>query len=55
MLNEAKLLAQLSHPHIIKYVDCYSDNAMFNIVMEYARHGDLWQIIQAHVCFVPGD
>lgn len=44
-LNEAKLLAQLSHPHIIKYEECYSDSVTFHILMEYARHGDLWNRI----------
>eukprot|EP00668_Euglena_longa_P032383 GGOE01041699.1.p1 GENE.GGOE01041699.1~~GGOE01041699.1.p1 ORF type:complete len:318 (-),score=92.27 GGOE01041699.1:282-1235(-) len=45
-MNEARVLAKLQHPHIIQYEDCYSDSVMVYIVMEYAAHGDLWQVIQ---------
>eukprot|EP00667_Euglena_gracilis_P010462 EG_transcript_10654 len=45
-MNEARVLAKLEHPHIIQYEDCYRDSVMVYIVMEYAAHGDLWQVIQ---------
>lgn len=48
-MNEARVLAKLEHPHIIQYEDCYRDSVMVYIVMEYAAHGDLWQVIQTQV------
>ncbi|KAL9654085.1 hypothetical protein ABK040_011629 [Willaertia magna] len=45
-LNEVKVLASLSHPNIIKYIDSFTDGGKLNIVMEYASQGDLYDKIK---------
>ena len=42
-LNEIRILASLSHPHIIAYKDAFFDESSNTlcIVMEYAERGDL--------------
>ena len=47
-LNEARILASLSHPNIIGYKDAFYDenSRTLNIVMEYADDGDISHKIQ---------
>jgi len=46
-LNEVRILASISHPHIITYKEAFIDepSASLWIVMEYADDGDLFQKI----------
>ena len=46
-LSEVRILAQLRHPHIITYHESYIHDGYLNIIMEYARGGDLQQHLQA--------
>eukprot|EP01006_Ploeotia_vitrea_P015823 TRINITY_DN46178_c0_g1_i1.p2 TRINITY_DN46178_c0_g1~~TRINITY_DN46178_c0_g1_i1.p2 ORF type:complete len:340 (+),score=29.62 TRINITY_DN46178_c0_g1_i1:97-1116(+) len=46
-VNEVNTLSRLDHPHIVRYVDCFSDDEALCIVMEYAAGGDLWSNIVA--------
>ena len=46
-INEAEVLSQMDHPHIIRYIDSFYEKDMINIVMEYAEKGDLGQRIKA--------
>ena len=39
--EQAELLKQLRHPHIVEYVDSYIEDGFFIIVMEYCEEGDL--------------
>lgn len=43
---EVQLLAKLSHPHIIKMHEFFSDEEHLYIVMQYASKGDLHQILK---------
>jgi NIMA (never in mitosis gene a)-related kinase len=49
-LNEIRLLASISHPHIIGYRESFydTDNNTLNIVMELADQGDLQSKISTH-------
>jgi serine/threonine protein kinase len=42
-IKECHVLASLSHPHIIGYMDSFVDDetSKLNIVMEFAEHGTL--------------
>ncbi|HLZ57084.1 MAG TPA: protein kinase, partial [Ktedonosporobacter sp.] len=42
-LNEARILAHLSHPHIIRVLDCGLDEGIPYLVMDYAPKGTLRQ------------
>ncbi len=42
-LNEARLLARLTHPHIIRILDFGLEDDIPYLVMEYAEHGTLRQ------------
>jgi serine/threonine protein kinase len=42
-----QVLAQLDHPNVVKYHDCFSDEQYINIVMEYCDAGDLGDVIKA--------
>jgi len=44
-LQEASVLAQMSHPNIIRYTDTFIARERLYIVMEYAEAGDLWRIM----------
>jgi len=49
--EEAKILASLNHPNIIRLVDCRDTiliDGCMHIVTEYADQGDLYQIISKH-------
>ena len=45
-LNEIRLLQQMQHPHIIRYLDCKMERNELTVVMELADHGDLSQLIK---------
>lgn len=46
-IDEARVLAQLNHPHVIKYYDSFIDSEKnLNILMEYAAGGDLANILR---------
>lgn len=47
-IDEARVLAQLNHPHVIKHYDSFVDKEknILNIVMELASRGSLSQIIK---------
>eukprot|EP01135_Chromosphaera_perkinsii_P006128 Nk52_evm1s412 gene=Nk52_evmTU1s412 len=44
-LNEATVLSKLHHPNVIGYLDCYEDEGMLLIEMEYADGGTLADLI----------
>src|SRR5690242_2420271 len=43
ILNEARTIARLEHPHIIRIFECNIDNENPFLVMSYAPHGSLRQ------------
>jgi NIMA (never in mitosis gene a)-related kinase len=47
-IDEARVLAQLNHPHVIKHYDSFidQDKNVLNIVMELASKGSLSQLIK---------
>ena len=47
-IDEARVLAQLNHPHVIKHYDSFidKDKNILNIVMELASKGSLSQLIK---------
>ena len=45
-LNEAKVLAMLDHPNIIKYYENYLEDKALMIVMEYAQGGTVFEYLQ---------
>lgn len=47
LFRELDILKICRHPHIIRYAECYKDDQYYMIVMEYARHGELFDIIVA--------
>ena len=44
IMQEANFLKSLKHPHIVKYLSCFFEDATFYIVMEYAEKGDLYNL-----------
>jgi NIMA (never in mitosis gene a)-related kinase len=50
-LNEIRILASLSHPHIVQFHEAFLDEscACLCIVMEYCQKGDLSRIISTHL------
>ena len=42
---EIKILRELDHPNIVKYIDCYEDDRYLHIVMEYIPGDDLFKVI----------
>jgi serine/threonine protein kinase len=46
LAKEAHILASLSHPNIIKFIDHFSGDGSFYIVMEFADWGTLSDLIQ---------
>lgn len=48
-IKEAKILEALHHPNIIRFREVYkTKRGKLCIVMDYASHGDLSQIIHNH-------
>lgn len=46
VLNEARIMASLQHPNIIRLIDaCFIQGGYLHIVMEYADGGDLYKAI----------
>ena len=45
--NECRVLQQLSHPNIVRYVEHYESKGVLYIIMEYADGGDLHHKIKA--------
>lgn len=45
-INEIRLLASVSHQHVIAYNEAFLDNNRLCIIMEYAPDGDLAKIIK---------
>jgi len=46
-MNEIRLLQQMQHPHIIRYLDCKVERNELTVVMELAEAGDLAKYIGA--------
>ena len=46
--NEANILSSINNDNIVKYVDSFSDNESFNIVMEFCEGLDLRKLINEH-------
>eukprot|EP00899_Mesostigma_viride_P005539 jgi/Mesvir1/14987/Mv14647-RA.3 len=44
--SEVTLLEQFHHPNITQYYDCFVENGVMSIVMEFAEHGELYTKIQ---------
>jgi len=44
VVKEAKILRKLQHPNIIKSFSHFVENGALNIIMEYARGGDLQNV-----------
>jgi serine/threonine protein kinase len=48
-IDEARMLAQLNYPHVVRHYDSFIDNAgKLNILMEYASKGSLRQLIKSY-------
>ena len=48
MLVEARLMAMLEHPHLVRLVAVCSNYLPVLLVMEYCRHGNLLQYLREH-------
>lgn len=44
VITEAKILRKLEHKHIIKSYSHFVENGALNIIMEYAKGGDLQKV-----------
>ena len=44
--REIKLLQQLDHENIIKYIDCYYDKLQINLLMEYPGQRSLYEYVK---------
>ena len=44
--TEINVLKGLSHPRIVKYIDCISIDEYLNIVLEYVENGSLDSMIK---------
>lgn len=48
-IDEARMLAQLNHPHVIRHYDSFIDGEdRLNILMEYASKGNLGMLIKTY-------
>ena len=47
-VKEAKNLAQMNHPHIVKVVDVFEENNMVYYVMQYLNGGSLSDYVKQH-------
>lgn len=48
MIHEINVMKECQHPHIITYYDSHLHQGIYYIVMEYARYGDLFTLIEDH-------
>jgi len=44
-IDEARVLASLNSPHVVRYHDCFIEDDQLNIVMEYASGGTAYDLI----------
>lgn len=44
--NEVAVLKTLNHPNICEYYDSFRRGNKFNIIMEYAKHGNLYEYLK---------
>ena len=45
-VKEVRLMASLSHPHVVHYFDSFIDGSLLNIVMGLCDGGDLQHFLQ---------
>ena len=45
---ESKVLSKLSHENIVKYHDDFVENPYCCLVMEFAKYGDLYTMLNEH-------
>eukprot|EP01017_Pseudomicrothorax_dubius_P002574 TRINITY_DN10130_c0_g1_i4.p1 TRINITY_DN10130_c0_g1~~TRINITY_DN10130_c0_g1_i4.p1 ORF type:complete len:427 (+),score=51.51 TRINITY_DN10130_c0_g1_i4:97-1377(+) len=45
-LHEVKVLRRLKHPNVIQYHNAFIENGGLHIIMEYAKRGDLHQLME---------
>lgn len=45
-IDEARMLARVDSPYVIRYFDCFLEGNVLNIIMEYASKGSLHQAIK---------
>lgn len=50
VLNEVRILAEVRHPNIIRFKECFydSESETLNVVTEYAERGDLSRKIKSY-------
>ena len=46
--REIKVLGQMNHPNIVKYIGCTKDKDYFNIFLEYIPGGSISSIIEKY-------
>jgi serine/threonine protein kinase len=45
LMREVNIMKLCNHPHIIRYINFYDDSNNYYIVMEYIKHGDLFDLV----------
>ena len=48
LLKEAKILSTINNENVVKYIESFTENDSFNIVMEYCEGSDLKKYIEEH-------
>ena len=49
LLKEAKILSTINNENVVKYIESFTENDTFNIVMEYCEGSDLKKYIEEHI------